>query len=96
LNDDHCSDAKHCDAFGDCQPDVGNNEACLRDAQCTTGHCSAGFCAECTQQSHCGSSGWCDAFGDCHDKKSNGSSCGSNIECTSGCCGLWVCGGFGC
>ena len=89
--DANCSANEHCDALNNCSPDVANGAPCLRDANGSTGICSAGFCAQCTFDGHCSSNQFCNVFGDCENKVPNGSLCVDSRVCQSNCCSFGFC-----
>jgi hypothetical protein len=93
VSDSGCGDGKHCDLFGDCKNNLGNNAVCAASRECQSGICSAGFCAECVRDSQCSSSKHCNLFGDCVNDLPNGSLCTANGECQSGTC-VGVCVGL--
>lgn len=109
-----CADADECRADSDCSSSQfcgdpisgkrkcktlrGHGAACTRSAQCSTGRCAWGMCAdadECRSNSDCDRNHYC---GDpvsgrrrCKDFKENGQSCTKSIQCRSGKCRLFRC-----
>lgn len=96
TSDADCDASHFCNAANVCTADLGNNDFCDRDAQCSTGYCVGvpplALCAQCRNGADCQAGEYCDAGGDCQAKVQNGNWCGTdNNVCVSGNCWATVC-----
>jgi hypothetical protein len=78
VSNSDCDDNGHCDAVGHCVADTVNGVSCLKDADCTSGHCSGigqstGFC--------CDSGDCCAADTDCNDSYATKPVCDDATSC---------------
>lgn len=91
ANEQGCPASEHCNLFGQCIADLGNNAVCTAHAECLSGICSVGLCAECVSDDGCGTGKHCDLFGDCKNNLGNNAVCTANRECTSNICSAGLC-----
>jgi hypothetical protein len=89
-----CPATTFCNGLFECELKKDNGQACLTDAQCTSGLCDLN-CVDCKDDAHCPPGWYCDAtFGElnsCEPKIDLGGACTSDEQCASGKCGEGAC-----